>query len=105
MQQRELEALTRIPQSTLSRLLQPEKGMSLQQLDTICTALNLDIGEVLRTARTDSLALTGTPDASPRAVAGAGGTASAHPTAPAPGDSSQRPAAVHGQSRLKRRTR
>ena len=47
-----LEKETGIPQSTISRLLKPSKVMDLNQLDAICRALRVDMGELIDRAST-----------------------------------------------------
>lgn len=89
MLQRQLEEASGIPQSTLSRLLQPEKGMTLSQLEAICNALGLDMGDLLAGAKADALEAS--------ASAGVSG-----PESPAPEGTPGAPSRVHGQP-LRRR--
>lgn len=45
--QRDIEARTGIPQSTLSRYLRARKVMTVEQLDAICRAIGVSTGEVM----------------------------------------------------------
>ncbi|GMA26149.1 hypothetical protein GCM10025864_39080 [Luteimicrobium album] len=53
LRQADIERMTQIPQSSLSRLLKPAKTMTIQQLDEICSAVGIDaavvLGDAMRT--------------------------------------------------------
>jgi len=51
VRQTDLEAATGIPQSTVSRLLKPTQPMTLDQFESICSALDVDPGLLLHSAR------------------------------------------------------
>lgn len=64
----DLARLSGIPQTTISRLLKPSKGMTIRQAKAIADALQVDLGDLLASAHAVARGREGLGDAAVRLV-------------------------------------